>query len=99
MQQAFVTTTKMNFTLDKQAAKKEIETEQVSKMRHQLRRKKKFPVQPRPQARLHYAGECKWLGTERDMDEPWQARQVTSHPKSARTTGNEAVNRTKDHLI
>ena len=42
MQQAFVTTTKMNFTLDKQAAKKEIETEQVSKMRHQLRRKKSF---------------------------------------------------------
>ena len=29
----------MNFTLDKQAAKKEIETEQVSKMRHELRRK------------------------------------------------------------
>ena len=40
----------MNFTLDKQAAKKEIETEQVSKMRHELRRKEHFRFNrvPRP---------------------------------------------------
>lgn len=40
----------MNFTLDKQAAKKEIETEQVSKMRHELRRRKRFRFNlvPRP---------------------------------------------------
>ena len=40
----------MNFTLDKQAAKKEIETEQASKMRHELRRRKRFRFNlvPRP---------------------------------------------------
>ena len=33
--------------------------------------------------------DLKWLGTKRDMDEPWQAWQV--HPKSAKTNWNEAV--------
>ena len=40
----------MNYTLDKQATKKEIETEQASKMKHELRRKEHFRFNrvPRP---------------------------------------------------
>ena len=50
-------------------------------------------VQPRTQACSRYLSDQRRLGTERDSvlgEFSRQAWQVTSHPKSPRTTGNEA---------
>ena len=50
-------------------------------------------VQPRTQACSRYPSDQRRLGTERDSvlgEFSRQAWQVTSHPKSPRTTGNEA---------
>ena len=46
---------------------------------------------PRTQACSRYPSDQRRLGTERDSEFSRQAWQVTSHPKSPRTTGNEAA--------
>ena len=47
-------------------------------------------IQPRTQASSRYPSNKVRLGTERDIEFSRQAWQVTSHPKSPRTTKNEA---------
>ena len=55
--------------------------------------------QPRPQACLRYPSDQRRLGTERYSEFSRQAWQVTSHPKSPRTTGNEAGSRSFPYIL
>ena len=83
----------MNYTLDKQATKKEIETEQVSKMRHKLRRKKKcfrFNLVPRPgrATRVIVSGlepSAIWTTPDVTPDEPERWRHIRNRRKRTET--------------
>ena len=59
-------------------------------------RRKILSEQPRTQACSRYPSGQRRLGTEREFSR--QARQVTSHPKSPRTTGDEAALGAKERI-
>ena len=59
-------------------------------------RRKILSEQPRTQACSRYPSGQRRLGTEREFSR--QAWQVTSHPKSPRTTGNEAALGAKERI-
>ena len=63
-------------------------------------RRKVLSEQPRTQACSRYPSGQRRLGTERDSlgEFSRQAWQVTSHPKSPRTTGNEAALGAKERI-